>query len=169
MPGTAAIASALRTALGVSIITVISVLSLLRLIMSAIFMRRIVELRLAAADRAMAERRIAQPVGDLARLLGGVDMGDDDAERPAVEHARRHGKLAVGHAHDRRDAGILRGRRDLAGRLDRHRAVLEVEEQPVEARRLHHLDDVDVANQSHADAEGQLVLLEPRLGGIDLP
>ena len=31
-------------------------------------------------------------------------MGDHDAERPAVEHARRHGKLAVGHAHDRRDA-----------------------------------------------------------------
>ena len=37
MPGTAAIASALRTALGVSIITVISVLSSLRLVMSAIF------------------------------------------------------------------------------------------------------------------------------------
>ena len=37
MPGTAAIASALRTALGVSIMTVISVLSLLFLVMSAIF------------------------------------------------------------------------------------------------------------------------------------
>ena len=37
MPGTAAIASALRTALGVSIITVTSTLSLERLIMSAIF------------------------------------------------------------------------------------------------------------------------------------
>ena len=54
-----------------------------------------------------------------------------------------------------------------AGRLDRHHAVLEVEEQPVEAGRLHHLDDVDVAHQPNADADGELVLLEPRLGGID--
>ena len=46
-------------------------------------------------------------------------------------------------------------------------AVLEVEEQPVEAGRLHHLDDVDVAHQPDADADRQLVLLEPRLGGVD--
>jgi hypothetical protein len=44
--------------------------------------------------------------------------------------------------------------------------VLEVEEQPVEARRLHDLDDVDVANQSHTDAHGQLILLQPRFRGV---
>jgi hypothetical protein len=94
-------------------------------------------------------------------------MRDDDAQRATVQHPRRHGELAIGHAHDGRDAGILGGDRDLAGGLDRQRAVLEVEEQPVETRRFHHLDDVDIAHQADADAEGKLVFAQARLGGVD--
>jgi hypothetical protein len=45
--------------------------------------------------------------------------------------------------------------------------VLEVEEQPVEAGRLHDLDDVDVAHQANADAERQLALPEACLGGVN--
>ena len=56
----------------------------------------------------MAARRVAQPVGDFLGLLGRVDMGDDDAERTAVEDAGCHGEFAVGDPHDGRDARILR-------------------------------------------------------------
>ena len=121
----------------------------------------VVVMRHAGEDAAVSLRRIAQPVGDLARLVGGVDMRHHDAERAVVEQPRGERILALGHPHDRRDAGVERRDRELRGGLDRHRAVLEIEKQPVEARRLHRLGDLDRAGGAHPEAERDLAARQP--------
>src|SRR5208283_2934999 len=45
-------------------------------------------------------------------------------------------------------------------KLDRHRAVFEIDEEPVVARCLHHFCDVDSARRPDANAERHLALFE---------
>ena len=109
----------------------------------------------------MAERRVFQVVDDLARLLGGVDMRHDHAEGTRVEHAGRHRVLHERHADDRRNAGVECRHGECGREIDRHRAVLEVDEEPVVAGCLHHLGDVDGARRPDADAQRHLALFKP--------
>ena len=124
--------------------------------------RGIAEMRQPAGDRAVAARRIAEMIGDLARLLGGVDMRHDDAEPAAVENAGGEPVLSCGDPRDRSDPGAQRGDRDLHRGIEIHRIVFEVEEQPVIAAGLHDRSDVDRAALTKADAERQLAGFEPR-------
>ncbi len=106
-----------------------------------------------AAHRAVADRRIFQPVDDLAGFGRGIHMRHYDAERAIVERPCGDGIFAVGHARDRRDAGIERGGRDLRAGFERHDAMLHVEKQPVEAGDRHCLGDLDAARHAHPDPE----------------
>src|SRR3979411_139382 len=47
----------------------------------------IAEMRQAAGDRTVPQRRVAQGLRDLPRLLGRIDMRHDDAEPAATEKA----------------------------------------------------------------------------------
>ena len=60
-------------------------------------------------------------------------MRDHDADGAAVERAADPGGRVLGHAHERRDARIEGGNANLAGSIEPGRAVLQVNEQPVEA------------------------------------
>jgi len=123
IPGTAAIASALATACGVSIITVTRVAALSITVSSPAFTGLKSNMRHGAADRAMAERWIFELRHDLARLVRRVDMRHDDAEGAAVQRPRRHGELLTGTRTNgampgvqRRDGHLGRGfQRDRAG------------------------------------------------------
>ncbi len=108
----------------------------------------------------MADRRVFQMVDDRARLRRRVDMRHDDAEGAAVEGARRHRHLHRRHADDRRDAGVERRDRDLRGGVERHRAMLEVEEDPVIAARLEDLGNIDAAAEANAEADRQFAALQ---------
>src|SRR5262249_10128209 len=59
-----------------------------------------------------------------------------------------------------------RADRDLTRGVEGERAVLEIDEQPVEARGLHRLGDLDGAGELDADAERQFSALEPLARGI---
>jgi hypothetical protein len=76
-------------------------------------------LRPDTARRAMADRRVFEPVDNLFRLGGGVDMRHDDAERAIIERPGGDRVLTVRHPRDRRDAGIECGGRDLRAGLER--------------------------------------------------
>ena len=69
------------------------------------------------AHRAVPDRRVFEPVDDLARLGGVIDMRHHDAEHAVVERPRRDRVFAVGHPRDRGDAGVERRRRDLRAGL----------------------------------------------------
>jgi hypothetical protein len=101
----------------------------------------------------VAERRVFQVVDDLARLLGGIDMRHDDTEGARIEDAGRHRVLHKRHADDRRDAGVECRDGECGREIDRHRAVFEIDEEPVVARRFHHLGDIDGTRRPYADAQ----------------
>ena len=63
-------------------------------------------------------------------------MGHDDALRAGVKQARRMVMLFPGHAHDWRNSHRKSRVRDLGRGVDVKRAMLHVDEQPVEAARL---------------------------------
>src|SRR5260370_41010696 len=100
----------------------------------------------------MALRRIAQPVGNLMRLLGSVDMRHDDPERAAVENPGGEPELPGRNPHYRRDPGAERGNRNLHRDVEIHRIVLEIEKQPVITARLHDRGDIDGATLADAHA-----------------
>ena len=87
------------------------------------------------------------------RFSGRINMRHDDAPAAAVERTRRHVDLAMRHAHDRRDAGIERRDRNLRASIERHRAMLEIDKQPIPAAAFHDAADLGTARetQSHAD------------------
>jgi len=64
--------------------------------------------------------------------------------------------LEAGDAHHGRDAHGERGGGDLRRAVEVERAVLAVDEQPVEAGGLAELADVDGAREIHAQADGEL-------------
>jgi hypothetical protein len=70
------------------------------------------------------------------------------------------------HAHDRRDARVKRRDRDLRAGLERHRAMLEIEEQPIEAAGFRDLGDIDAAHEAHTKADRYFPALEALAGGI---
>ena len=123
-------------------------------------------MRQAAGDRAVAQRRIAQCLGDRLRLLRRVDMRHHDAEPAAIEKPRSHPQLPGWHPHHRRDPDPERGDRDLHRHVEIHRIVLEIEKQPVVAGGLHDRRDIDGARLAQNDAERQLAGLEPLARGI---
>ena len=93
-------------------------------------------------------------------------MGHDDPLRAGVEHARGVEMLEARHPHDRRDAGVLGRDAELGHQIDRHRAVLHVDEQEVVARGLHQLADLDRARQAQPDPERELARLQALLGEV---
>src|SRR6516162_9635434 len=84
-------------------------------------------MRADAAHRPVTDRRIFQPIDDLAGLGRGIDMRHDDTQRAIVECPRGDRIFAVRPARDRRDAGVERGYRDLGAGFERHDTVLHVE------------------------------------------
>ena len=114
----------------------------------------------------MADRGIAAVADHAERDLGRVDVGHDDPLRARVEHARGVEMLEARHPHDRRDARVLGRDAELRREVDRHRAVLHVDEQEIVARGLHQLADLDRARQAQAYAERQLARLQALLGKI---
>ena len=73
-------------------------------------------------------------IGNALRLLLGVDMRHDDAQRAVVQQPRRLIERAGADAHDRRDASGQRGDADLRRLLHGEGAVLHVHEQVVVLR-----------------------------------
>ena len=125
-----------------------------------------VELRHGAGDRAMAEWRVLEPGDGFARLLGRVDMGHHDAPGSAIQRTRRHIVTAGRDAQERRNTDGVGGHRDLHRRVERHRIVLEIEEQPVEAAGLHRRGDIDRARLAEENADRHLALLQALACGI---
>jgi len=120
MPGTAAIAAALDIALGRFEHDDDQGRGVDRGARHTCADRDIAEMRQTARHRAVALRRIAQAVGDFARLVGGVDMRHHDAERPAVEDPGGEPELAGRNPNDRRDPDAERGDRDLHRSVEIH-------------------------------------------------
>ena len=59
------------------------------------------------APAALAERRIFRGRGELARIGGGIDHRRDDRLGAEVERARHEREIAERHAHHRRRAGVM--------------------------------------------------------------
>ena len=66
----------------------------------------------------------------------------------------------------RRNARIQCGNGDLIRSLCRSGAMLEIDEQSIEARRLHQARDLDAANSAHAYADAQLSLHQAIFGMV---
>jgi hypothetical protein len=66
-------------------------------------------MRSNAAHRAVTDRRLFQPVDDLAGLVRAVDMRHYDAERAIVKRPRGDRIFAIGHGRNRCNAGVERG------------------------------------------------------------
>lgn len=114
----------------------------------------------AAQGAAVAERGKPQMVDRLLRVLCGIHMGNDDAQRAAVERPRRHVPSPGRHPDDGGDIVVGGGDGDLRGGLEGQRAMFEIDEQPVEAAGPHHLGNFDAARQPHPDAERDLAVLQ---------
>ena len=117
--------------------------------------RREAELRQRAAHRALADRGVAAGIGAAARLRGVVDVREHDALGAVVQHPRGVPVLHAGDAHHRRDADRERSGRDLRRGVGVERAVLAVDEQPVEAGGLGDGGDADGARLGDAQADGE--------------
>ena len=133
MPGVAAIASRLASAVRVSIIASVTVSVLARgqiilLVGDAGEHTGAVRTPAALAERWKFCRR-----GEGTRIGGCVDHGCDDTFRPEVEHATHQRKISERHAHDRRGAGLPYGgdARDEPGHVPH--AMLAVERHRGEA------------------------------------
>ena len=164
IPSTAAIAPALRTASGLSIIATTSTALFSAACASALPGALEAEHGGRPAPAAVPERRIAERLRDLLRVLDRVDMRHDHAERAVVERARALVERAGADAHDRRDAGRQRGDADLRRVMRRYRAMLHVDEQPVVVGRRRDHPGRAGAQMVHAEAERELVVLQLQLG-----
>src|SRR6185312_4553241 len=96
----------------------------------------IVDMHPGARDFAITDRRILRLPYDRARLLDGVDVRDLDAHDPLVEDRRDAVRVLLVDAHDRRDVGGLEPAGEIGDRLEVEGAVLLVDRDVVEARRL---------------------------------
>jgi hypothetical protein len=97
---------------------------------------------------------------ELGGLFGRIDMRHHDAPAAAVERPRRHVELAVRHAHDRRNTGVERRHRNLRARIERHRAMLEIDEQPIPAAAFYDAPDLGPARQAQAATDRDLAPLQ---------
>ena len=136
MPSMPAILSALSTACGVSIMGITRISAFKVFCASIAAGGRIAELRGRAAGAAMAHRAEAEGVDQATRLLDGIDVRHDDAERAVVERPRAFVERAGADAHDGRHAGGQGGQANLRDLLRRDHAVLGIDEQPVVAGSL---------------------------------
>ena len=123
-------------------------------------------MRAGARRRAAAERGKLRRIDHRAGLVGRADMGRDDAERAAVEHARDVFRGVGRHPHERGDAGGECGDADLARRLERDARVLDVDIERVEARGRGDLRDLDLAHEAHRHRRHHLVPLELLLDAV---
>src|SRR5260370_28587516 len=114
----------------------------------------------------MAEWRILEPGDGFARLLGRVDMGNNAAPGYAIQRTRRHVITAGRDAQERRNTDGAGSHRDLDRRIERHRIVLEIEEKPVEAARLHRRGDIDCTRLAEENADRHLAFLQALARGI---
>jgi hypothetical protein len=87
------------------------------------------------------------------RVLNCVDMRHDNAERSPIERARSDIPLTRRNPNDRRDVVVHRGDGDLRHRFEGERAVLQIDEEPIEVACPHHFGDLDAARETHADSE----------------
>jgi hypothetical protein len=71
------------------------------------------EMRQTSGDRPVAMGRIVQRLGNLLRLLRGIDMRHGDAKPATVKKPRRQPQLPRRHSRHWGDAGTERGKRDL--------------------------------------------------------
>src|SRR5205814_2848366 len=94
----------------------------------------------AAEDAAVTVGRVLYRVDGGPRLVGRVDVRDLHAPGAAIQERGDNLGLVPDGTHDRRDAAQLRGRDAGFGRVDRDRAVLVVEQDPVEPEVAQHLD-----------------------------
>ena len=86
----------------------------------------------AAADRAIASRRIKHGGDGVFSLAPVVDHRHDDAVRAVVENALDV-VMAIGwHSRQGDAAGVGDRRKHVRGRLPVHQAVLEIDRQPLE-------------------------------------
>ncbi len=94
--------------------------------------RLVVELRRGEPEPARAHGRKASPADGLREQLRRLDAREQDALGAAVERARDQRVLQVRHAHDRAQTGAARHAHQILQRLEAERAMLGVEEHPVE-------------------------------------
>ena len=132
-------------------------------------MAREVDLRQRTGDGTVPHRRVSAVAHHLSGNLRGVHVGHDHALGPAVEDSTRVEMLKTGHVHDGRNTRVLRGHADLHCGIQRHRAVLHVDEQPVVAAGLHDLADVDAARLAQPDTERELAGEQTLLGNVSDP
>ncbi|MNY12339.1 hypothetical protein D3C86_1454140 [compost metagenome] len=113
----------------------------------------VAELRQHGDGRAMAVRRKAPGGVQVGGLRGGLDARKDQARRARVEQPADGAVLALGHAHQRHEAQVVRRGADGARRVERDGAVFEVDPDRVVAAGLGQPGEVGRARQ--ADAEGR--------------
>jgi hypothetical protein len=110
---------------------------------------------------ALAERRIFGGTHVGPRVIGGLHMRRDNAERAGIENTLHIARAR--HAHERRNADLKCGHADLARCLQGKTRMLHVDIEAVEACGLGDARDLDAAHQPHRHrgddlAPGKLVL-----------
>ena len=93
-----------------------------------------ISLRPSQADAANALGRIARGGHGLARIVGGIDHGNDDAGRAGIHHPLGLVGIIRRQAHQRRDTAKIYSADKVARLRNRHDAVFKINDQPVEAR-----------------------------------
>jgi len=119
-----------------------------------------VALRASEPHAASAFRRVAGVPDHVRGLLGRVDLRHDDAGSAEIQRLLDRHFGGFGHPHDARGlvAGDLQDCREL-GRLER--AVLAIDEQPVEAQGCQDLGRGRAGKRDHR-AEQPVATLQPR-------
>ena len=159
-PATAAMASALRTASGLSSITMVRISALIAACASAWRAAGSRRPRGGPPQLRWPIGRIMERVGDPLGVGRGIDMRHDDTQRAVVQRPCRLIHRAGANAHDRRDAGRQGGDAKLRGFLDGERAMLAVDEHPVVAGRGGQHGRGDGSQVMHAEAQGHFAGFE---------
>ena len=116
----------------------------------------------------MADRRIFAVGNRARRFFSRIDVRHDHALRAVVEHARGMVMFLAWHTHDRRNAGRQCRSADLRCGVEIERAVLHVDEQPVEAGRLADGGDVSGARLAQPEAGRNFALFEALFGVVGI-
>ena len=119
----------------------------------------------SGSEAALSQRMVFDRRDDVARILGCVDMRHLHAHHAAVEHLQNVLGTAGRRPRDRRDAAGFRRHRHQLDALERERAVLAVEQHPVEAGGADHFDDLR-RRDHHRHAEDRLARAQLLLHSI---